>query len=141
MNCIFKYDILTQMVCLCFIWSLSFFLISCCLKFLESMESYSIQFIYLSSKIEGYIMYVAFPHLLVYLLLLFHCYLNAIWNICESTGSLGFRFDVSTKNKKVCDLLAITLLNLVSQLSFRQTNKQTNKQINKQTNLKNQKKS
>lgn len=65
-------------------------------------------------------MYVAFPHLL----LLFHCYLNAIWNVCELTGSLGFRFDVSTKNKKVCDLLAITLLNLVSQLSFRQTNKQ-----------------
>lgn len=66
-------------------------------------------------------MYVAFPHLL----LLFHCYLNAIWNICELTGSLGFRFDVSTKNKKICNLLAITLLNLVSQLSFRQTNKQT----------------
>lgn len=62
-------------------------------------------------------MYVAFPHLL----LLFHCYLNAIWNICELTGSLGLRFDVSTKNKKVCDLLAITLLNLVSQPSFRQT--------------------
>lgn len=85
----------------------------------------NIIFIYLSSKIEGYIMYVAFPHLLVYLLLLFHCYLNAIWNICELTGSLGFRFDVSTKNKKVCDLLATTLFNLVSQLSFRQTNKQT----------------
>lgn len=82
---------------------------------------------YLSSKIKGALnMYIAFPHLLVYLLLLFHCYRNAIWNICELTGSLGFRFDVSTKNKKFCNLLAITLLNLVSQLSFRQTKKDPN---------------